>query len=257
MKRANYHTHTIRCGHAVGTEEEYVLAAIEAGMEELGFADHSPQPYKDGFVSGIRMPVDGVEEYVEKLLALREKYKDRIAIKIGFEAEYYEDIFEDLITTLKAYPIDYLILGQHYVGPERMYDYVGVAFDNEEKLAGYVDEVLAGLATGYFSFLAHPDVIRFTGDAQVYRKHMLRLCQGCKQMDTPMEINCLGMAENRHYPREEFWRIAAQVGNRVVIGYDAHKPEALKDEQSYAACVEFARRLGLKPEEEFRITGRL
>ena len=27
--KANYHTHTARCGHATGTDEDYVLAAIE------------------------------------------------------------------------------------------------------------------------------------------------------------------------------------------------------------------------------------
>ena len=29
----NYHTHTSRCFHARGTDEEYVLAAIEAGFD--------------------------------------------------------------------------------------------------------------------------------------------------------------------------------------------------------------------------------
>ena len=38
---ANYHTHTTRCQHARGTEEEYVLQAIDTGFEILGFADHS------------------------------------------------------------------------------------------------------------------------------------------------------------------------------------------------------------------------
>lgn len=32
----NYHTHTTRCMHAIGSEEEYILAAISAGYTELG-----------------------------------------------------------------------------------------------------------------------------------------------------------------------------------------------------------------------------
>lgn len=48
--KANYHTHTARCGHAEGTDEEYVLAAIERGFDELGFSDHVPWPYKNGYV---------------------------------------------------------------------------------------------------------------------------------------------------------------------------------------------------------------
>ena len=27
----NYHTHTTRCGHAEGTEEEYILTALRCG----------------------------------------------------------------------------------------------------------------------------------------------------------------------------------------------------------------------------------
>ena len=34
------HTHTKRCGHAFGADEEYVQAAIDAGIKVLGFSDH-------------------------------------------------------------------------------------------------------------------------------------------------------------------------------------------------------------------------
>ena len=39
MIKCNYHTHTKRCNHAVGEDEEYVLSAIENGYKVLGFAD--------------------------------------------------------------------------------------------------------------------------------------------------------------------------------------------------------------------------
>lgn len=38
----NYHTHTSRCGHAVGEDEEYVINAIKSGIKVLGFSDHVP-----------------------------------------------------------------------------------------------------------------------------------------------------------------------------------------------------------------------
>ena len=40
MNKNNYHTHTTRCYHASGKDEEYVKAAIKAGIKELGFSDH-------------------------------------------------------------------------------------------------------------------------------------------------------------------------------------------------------------------------
>ena len=48
---ANYHTHTWRCRHADGTEREYVERAIEGGLKILGFSDHSPYPFPDGYDS--------------------------------------------------------------------------------------------------------------------------------------------------------------------------------------------------------------
>ena len=36
MKKTNYHTHTYRCGHANGNEEDMIQAAIDMGIEELG-----------------------------------------------------------------------------------------------------------------------------------------------------------------------------------------------------------------------------
>ncbi|MBQ2463219.1 MAG: PHP domain-containing protein, partial [Clostridia bacterium] len=73
MRLTNYHTHTARCKHAQHTDEEYVQAAIRAGYEVFGFADHCPWPYEHGFVSGIRMDVDQLDEYLESIARLKEK----------------------------------------------------------------------------------------------------------------------------------------------------------------------------------------
>ena len=37
----NMHTHTKRCGHAYGDDEQYVLAAIDAGFKQLGLVNIS------------------------------------------------------------------------------------------------------------------------------------------------------------------------------------------------------------------------
>ena len=43
--KTNYHTHTTRCHHATGSDEEFVLSAIKGGYQELGFSDHTPVSY--------------------------------------------------------------------------------------------------------------------------------------------------------------------------------------------------------------------
>ena len=68
----NYHTHTVRCHHAEGRDEDYVLKAIEAEYEEIGFSDHCAWPFEN-FTSPIRMRADEIEEYTESVKALREK----------------------------------------------------------------------------------------------------------------------------------------------------------------------------------------
>ena len=37
MRQTNFHTHTSRCHHAFGNDEEFVRAAIQNGFEVLGF----------------------------------------------------------------------------------------------------------------------------------------------------------------------------------------------------------------------------
>lgn len=86
----NYHTHTTRCGHAEGTEEEYILTALRCGFKVLGFSDHTPWAYATpGFVSRIRMLPSQLDDYVLTLRGLREKYADKLHIRIGLEAEYF------------------------------------------------------------------------------------------------------------------------------------------------------------------------
>ena len=110
---ANYHTHTWRCRHADGTEREYVERAIEGGLKILGFSDHSPYPFPDGYDSGMRMRLDQVEGYVDTVLALKKEYDKDIEIHLGLETEYFPRFWDQLIDFLSDYPFEYFVLGQH------------------------------------------------------------------------------------------------------------------------------------------------
>ena len=79
----NYHSHTARCGHAWGTDDAFVRAAIEAGFQVLGFSEHSPWPFADGYQpidARQRIKVEELDSYIAAIQALKEKYKDRIQI---------------------------------------------------------------------------------------------------------------------------------------------------------------------------------
>ena len=118
MILANYHTHTTRCNHAMGTEREYIETAISEGFKILGFSDHTPQPYPAGYWSGIRMDMSELYDYTDTLVKLRDEYRDEIKILIGYEVEYTRKYFEPLLRELEKYPLDYIIQGQHYIEDE-------------------------------------------------------------------------------------------------------------------------------------------
>ncbi|MBE5922166.1 MAG: PHP domain-containing protein [Lachnospiraceae bacterium] len=242
---ANYHTHTTRCGHAEGTEREYIEAAIEAGLSVLGFADHGPWPFKNGFKSGIRLEMKDVGEYFDTLIPLKEEYKKDIEIKIGFECEYFADLLEEQQAILKDYPLEYMILGHHFVRGEQHGIYIGAPFTDKSVLKEYVDDAIAGMKTGLYAYLCHPDLPNFKGDPVFYEEQMKRLCCAAKELNIPLEINMYGYNTNRNYPTERFFKWAKEIGNTVIFGVDAHFSHYLKNKVLHQKMFDFSEHLGL------------
>lgn len=247
----NYHTHTKRCYHAIDDEEAYIKAAIQSGYTELGFSDHTPWRYDSAYHSTMRMEEDKLAGYVQTLLNLREKYKDQISIKIGLECEYFPKYMNWLKQILKDYPIDYIILGNHYDDTDETGIYFGRPL-SKEQLTKYVDNCIKAIETGLYSYIAHPDLAYFNPDDIFYKQEMKRLCLSAKAHDMPLEFNLLGYRTNRHYPHESFFRIAREVGNKVIIGTDAHESSALLDMQIYQYVKQYLENLGLELTEDIK-----
>ena len=228
----NYHTHTPRCRHASGTEEEYVQQAIAGGLQVLGFSDHTPFIFPGTYYSTMRMFPEEIYEYAATIDALKEKYADKIQIRLGLEVEYYPDRMADLLKLIENVGIEYMILGHHWCGNEQGQPYNGRPTDDENRLRQYCTQAIEAMETGLFSYFAHPDLLYFTGDRQIYRTYMHKLCQASKTENIPLEINLLGLRTNRHYPNEIFWEIAGNVGCKVVLGSDAHSPSDVVDRQT-------------------------
>ena len=246
----NLHTHTVRCRHARGTEGEYVEAAIAAGIQKLGFSDHTPYFFPGDYYSRFRMFPEQFPDYVQSVLACRDVYADRIDIRLGLEAEYYPAFFPELLARLKDSPVEYLLLGQHYIGNEIGDHYSGWATADTDHLRRYCNQVADAMYTGLFTYLAHPELIHFVGDVNVYREHMRTVCRASKDTGVPLEWNLLGMREERHYPNAEFWRVAAEEGCQVVLGCDAHAPEEMDHAALEARAMETIRQLGLERIED-------
>lgn len=233
----NFHTHTYRCYHAEGKEREYVETAIAAGIKDMGFSDHAPwiDPAL-GMERNYVVLYDAVEDYVSTVRALREEYKEKINLFVGFEAEYDPADPKELI----GFGAEYLILGQHFFkAPDGKYVYAGF-YDYEHLLPYYVDAVVAGIRSGYYTYVAHPDVFNYrTGDPATYQKEMLRICEASAERGVPLEINFLGIRGGRYYPKDLFWELVGKTGAPVTFGFDAHDPAAAADLASAETAFAF------------------
>ncbi len=243
---ANYHTHTKRCKHASGEDREYVEAAIEAGIEILGFSDHCPWIYPEPYESAIRMDSEEMDSYVHSLSQLRQEYADDIKIFIGLEAEYIPELMDDQDRFLAKYPLDYMILGQHFLGPEQVSVYAGMPTDSENYLVQYVDMVIEGMESGRYLYLAHPDLVYFTGNDKVYELHMRRLLSYLLDNGYPFEVNMLGAWQGRNYPDPRFLQLAGEMGNECLIGIDAHSPDQLRRSRGERICEKLIEKYGLQ-----------
>ncbi len=277
--RNNYHTHTFRCGHAIGQEEDMVLAAIDEGLDGIGFSEHVPLPHyrwhlfcaipfirsgRDILSLGsamlrngpnMRLSMPKKKEHLDHVTSLKEKYADQISVYQGFEAEGFQNYFPYYQKMLDNGEIDYLILGHHFHKKSIHSRYYGKPQLSKKEMYQYCNDVEQALESELFSYLAHPDI--FLLGYKEYDNDMMtvsrRICQKCKDLNIPLELNGggirRGLVENKGeilylYPNHHFWQIASEIGNDVVLGVDAHSPQDFNG-VIYEQLNDFAKDLNL------------
>ena len=259
----NYHTHTWRCLHAQGREEDYVRMAIDRGFDVLGFADHTPWPYLTPYVSGMRMRLEQLQDYLDTVRALGRKYAGQIHIPVGLECEAFPQ-YMGWLRDVKAQALDYLILGNHYdlrddADHEALSDTGGFYFGRctrPAQVRRYAERTIAGMRTGLFDYVAHPDLYchayeRFDRDCAAAARD---LCAAAEALNLPLEYNLLGVqyhmspneAGTLGYPCPQFWEIAAQYPIKAIIGFDAHSPEHLAHTELFDRGLDFMWSLGIE-----------
>ena len=77
------------------------------------------------------------------------EYKNDVNIHLGFEVEYFESCFDAFLEHISPYPVDYLILGQHFgdIFTEPM-AHNGKQTGSHALLKDYVDNVIKAIETG-------------------------------------------------------------------------------------------------------------
>lgn len=251
--KTNYHTHTTRCHHATGSDEEFVLSAIKGGYQELGFSDHTPWRYHTDYISDIRMTPDQLPGYVESIRSLREKYKEQISLKIGLECEFFPEYIPWLKEVIKEYRLDYVILGNHHFHTDERFPYFGRYTNNTDMLELYEESAIEGMESGLFAYLAHPELFMrcypaFDRHCRLVSRH---ICRAATRLNIPLEYNLGYAAYNEEQnlatiPHPDFWKIAASENCTAIIGIDAHDNLDLETPVYYNQALAILHELGIK-----------
>ncbi|MBQ3155599.1 MAG: histidinol-phosphatase [Clostridia bacterium] len=246
----NFHTHTTRCKHAVGTDEQYVKAALDSGFDVLGFADHAPWAFATDYVSHCRMPADQWQDYKRSVLSLKEKYQGQISIRLGLECEYYPKYIDQLYR-LRDDGCEYFLLGNHFLFTEESFPYTGTSCTDDDELRRYAEQAAEAVATGLYGCVAHPDLY------MMYRTELSpacmeaadMICQAAREAEIPIEYNLLGLqgelsGHSRGYPNQDFWQYVRKWDNKVILGIDAHDPEQLRSQPVWDIALERLHAMG-------------
>ncbi|MFI3238987.1 MAG: histidinol-phosphatase [Bacteroidales bacterium] len=234
--KTNYHTHTKRCKHAFGEDEEYVKSAIKGGYSILGFADHTPWPYLKKNSSSIRMETNQLPEYVSSIIFLKERFENQIDIKIGLECEFIERYTTWLSEVKEQYKLDYLLFGNHYPFGER-----GPLYTSKDHRL-YTHRAIKAMQTGIYDCIAHPEILyRGSEISSVDKEYFRELSRAAKYLNIIMEYNTC------YKFKRDLWEIVAQEDCKVIIGLDAHKPETLEDDSIYTMALANMKSVGIVP----------
>ncbi|BBG66601.1 histidinol-phosphatase [Hydrogenimonas sp.] len=236
------HNHTSRCNHAEGTIDDYIEKAISEGIDIFGFSDHAPMDFDPRY----RMGFDEMRAYEEEVLLAKERYKERIDIRLAYEVDYLPGHIDERV--LKA-DVDYLIGSVHFIdrwgfdNPEFIGKYAGADIDTIWQ--DYFDLVESMADYGKFDIVGHLDLIKVfkyvpkTDVRLIAQKAM----DAIKRADMAIEINAAGFRKpiGEQYPSRELLEMAFERDIPVTFGSDAHKPEQVgykKDEiAAFAASV--------------------
>lgn len=245
--RIDYHTHHARCGHAVGTLEDYVQSAVRLGLEEIGLSDHMPLIHVDpaDYYPDMAMPLDELPRYVEEALRLKEKYRDRIRVRVGLEADYIEGYEEQIARIAESYPWDYVIGSVHFLGRWDVTDFRQVHNWEGKRVIEvyeqYYDAVKKAAATGLYDFIGHIDAIKRFGyrpeeDVTPLEDEALEAVARC---GLAIELNAAGRLApaGEMYPSERMLARARELGIPVTFGSDAHHPDKVGQLWEEAACL--------------------
>ena len=246
MRLPDYHTHSVRCGHARGTPAEYVAAARAAGLLAIGVADHLPLlPQHDPELS---MEACELDDYVAEVRELKARYPGFVLL--GIEADYRPGTVDDVRALLESQPFDYVIGSVHHLDdwgfddPRQTDRYDSV--DIDDMWVDYFEMVGQAAESGLFTIMGHLDLVKKFGyrASRSLEVELDRLLGRISRAGVAVEINTAGLHKpvKEAYPSPEILRKLQEAGIPITFGSDAHHPEEVG--RDFAHAIDLAAAAG-------------
>jgi histidinol-phosphatase (PHP family) len=223
--RTDYHMHTLFSDGKAATED-YLIAAEEAGIREIGFSEHL-----NLFVPGQQscMDPDRTEEYITTIRKLSVNQK-KISIRAGLEVDYFPGKENDIYKYISGLDLDNVIGSVHYMGDttvdSRPEFYAGKNIDDVYR--DYFTMVIEAVKSGLFDIIGHCDLVRIYNFKPSFNPEPLyrELSSAMKKHDVAFEVNTNG--RNRplgdFYPDRNFLHLFRERNVPVCVNSDSHFP---------------------------------
>jgi len=272
---SSMHTHTLFCD-GKNDIETMCRAAYENNLFAIGFSAHAPISKQTGKDSDWNLKDERVGEYVQQVLAARERWQGKLNVFLGYEIDYIKGMRSALDSDVKALNLDYTIGSVHYIYPangaepftvdgpiEEFEKGVKEGFDGDVQalMHCYYDAVAEMIALGGFDILGHADLLKKNCQGKNYWPQESELCRqkeiarAAAESGIIVEVNTGGINRKKTsdvYPSLSFLRFFREYGVPVIITADAHRAEHICG--SYEIAVETLIRADFK--EHILITGR-
>lgn len=263
MINADLHSHTV-ISHGADTVAAMYEAGREAGLEIMGFSEHSPLPpgYACKLYTG---DLEGdFPHYVREVLELKE-HAAGPEVLLGMELDWIPSRRKWMEELTGRFPFDYVLGSIHFLDGQSVGNVASWPEDLtpaqcHARFAAYFYEIAAMAASGLVQAASHPDFVKLRAWDQY--QSWLKTPQAAAAIDcamtslakhnVAMEINSAGLRQDfaEPYPAEEVIVSAARRGVRICFGSDAHRKQDVG--AGFAAISAIAARHGYRESVVFR-----
>lgn len=229
----DFHVHTNFCD-GKNSPEEMITKAIALGIKEIGIVHHSYTEFDDRYC----IKKDRIDEYINLINELKEKYKKDIKIYCGVEKDFYSDC--------ELSKFDFSIGSVHYVKKDGVYIEVD---ESKEILINAINNYYAGdvyaLIEDYYqnvgnlvegqipTIIGHFDLIsKFNEKGDIFNENDIRYENAWKKAVDKIikkvnvfEINFGAISRGyrtKPYPNQKQIEYIKSLGGKFVFGSDAH-----------------------------------